>query len=246
MEVNSTDLEQMIKQTVKIVMINYMNELMEMRTNTIGDISLSSNKQLLVLIPEFVVNTQIFLKYLVDKHPGYELVIATLGGSTKYELKEAVEILNINDEKSRDKILTNLSGFYKTYLIMPGTRQLEALVNGDDEAFIEKLMLYLVLQDKAPGIILDYKIKDLPTNILTKKLSGLLKQIEEMKISIDILNNKPLKEHRGNYKPGKILLTENDINELNASGIKTISKEQEYIITPLAKDRMRELGIIIV
>jgi hypothetical protein len=243
MEVNSADMALLIKKITKIVINNYITELMDCDINNSYEVPL--NKQILVLVPEFVANSHEFLKYLVDKHPGYEIILIADASvkNTKSELKEIKEILNINEEQSRLRILKNANEFYKTYCVMPGINQLEALVNGDDSNFIVKLMLYLVLHDKAIGIIIDYDIQKLPNSNLIKKLSGILREIKTMKISIEVLCSKSAKEKISCSKTEKILLTEKYINELNASGTKVITNEQEYIITPLARDRMRELGI---
>lgn len=235
MEINSSELELLIKKVIKSVINTFMEQLM--------DSNGSKNKQILVLVPDFTVNLLEFLKYIIDKHPGYELVIATSGIINELTIPHIAEIINVSEETKINKLLENANDYYKTYFVSPGIKVLEAIVTGDDRGLYEKLMINHVLHEKTCGIILDYNVKKLPCNNLTNKLSGLLNQVESMRISINVLNSKTYEEDFVIKEMDKLLITEKYVKELYSLGIETISNEQECIITPLAKDKMRELGI---
>ena len=247
METNSSEMELLIKKITNEVINTIMmkTELVQylMDRNAKIIFNTSKKKQILVLVPDFIINLLQFLEYIVDKHPGYELVIVTLGEIDDLSLPQIVEILNVKEEAKRKKLLKNIDDYFCTYFILPGIKDIEAIVNGDDGVLFVKLIIYNVLHEKTSGIILDYNVENLPSNNLTNKLSKLLNRIETMKISINLLNDKTFVENFACLEKDKLLITERYVKELYSLDIKTIPDERECIITPLARDKMRELGI---
>ena len=237
----SIELELLIKKVTTQVISDMM--LQTVGHATVKDIHVPKSKQMLVLIPDFVVDLHEFIKYLADKYKEYELVVGASGRIDESDLKQIKEIINLNEEASREKLTKMANKFDATYFVLPGIKQIESIVNGDDTGFIEKLIIYLVLHGKNAGIILDYNVRSMPSNSLTEKLGQLLDSIKSMGISIDLLEEQPVEECIVCNENGKRLITEKDIDVMCRNGINTIHIGRECIITPLARDRASELGL---
>lgn len=84
-----------------------------------------------------------------------------------------------------------------------------------------------------------FELEDL-IKIITREVITVLM---DMKISFD---GTSLFEDKKIYKAGKELITEKGVEELVSSGFREIQYEKGCIITPLARDRAKELGINII
>lgn len=202
-------------------------------------------KQLLIIISDTVMNQSELIKHAESRYSGYQLTIAAFKRIDDTSLQHAKGILNLNDELVRKNLANTINNFEELCFLSPGLKQMQALAAGDDSGYFESLVIYSLLHKKKTVFLLDYEVESLPSNSFVKKIKGLFGSISEMGISIDVLrydNEKKadaLTEH-------KKLITQKDIEDICKSGAKDIFCEKGCIITPLAKDRAKEMGINIV
>lgn len=241
MDVYKKEVELLIKKITSEVVNKMITETMENNGEIDGIVF--ENKKILALVPDFTVDLVSYLRFLKDKHEGYEIVIGAYSSIDDKIKSEVNEIVNLNEKSSKEKISSMRSEFEYTYLISPSISMLEAITEGNDKEYFEMLILYNILHEKNTGIIIDYDIRNLKPTQLTRKIEKLLSQISEMKISIDLLCEAKFPQNSCNIKKEKQLITEEDVNELHSKGIRVIQNSGNYIITPLAKDRINELGL---
>lgn len=243
MEQKANELETLVKK----VTCEVLNRIMMQPVNEAGRIGngFKSGHRLLVLVPRYAINLPEYLEYLSCKHPQSILMLGCMGGVSKSfrEMKQVEKIVDISDEGSLQGILDGFSTFEAVYCISPGIKLLENITQYNDTGFIENILVQSLLCQKPAGILMDYDAQRLSGGI-SKKVRELTSAITDMGITVE----KVCKEENGSADQpvkgkGSELITEKDIDEMSKKGIKEISSSKGCIITPLARDRAKEVGI---
>lgn len=203
-----------------------------------------SRGQLLVILPRFTVSVEKYLSYIKHKFSDIRPVIATYGeyASTLKKLGADITLLCFDNEQDRQGILNRFDSFNYIYCVSPGIKLMENMACANDEGIIENLILKAVLYNKHPRVLIGYDTGSTPMNSLTKKIKGFIEAFIEMGISVESLTTMgksqamiPIRENQ--------LITEEDIDVLWESGNREINCGKGCIITPLAQDRAREIGL---
>jgi hypothetical protein len=203
-----------------------------------------SFEKFLVILPRFTVNIEKYLNYIKQKFSDIRPVIATYGeyrnSLGKYDAD--ITLLCFDDEQDRQSILDKFESFSFICCVSPGIKLMENLASVNDEGIIENLILKAVLYNKHVRILIDYDLNSAPMNSLTRKIKGFFETFIGMGISIEFLtinggsqNILPVRENQ--------LITEEDIDVFWESGNREINCGKGCIITPLAQDRAREIGL---
>ncbi|MHB1394528.1 MAG: hypothetical protein ACYCYE_15940 [Clostridia bacterium] len=200
------------------------------------------SKQLLLFISDMTMNICEWIKYIKNSYSGYELTLAAFRKVDDINLQHVKQILNLNEEAARENLTSTINKFDELCFLSPGLKQMQALVVGDDSGYFESLVIYSLLHKKKTVFLLDYKVDNLPSNSFTRKIKSLLGSISEMGIFVDILGQAIEKETEIPLKHKK-LITQKDVEDIYKSGTKEIFCEKGCIITPLAKDRAKEMGV---
>lgn len=243
MEQRAQELDLLIKKVTTEVINNLMGQRAQTEKN--NAVSMKDAKQMLLLVPAIALNLCETIKYAENRYSGYFLTVGTLSMDEEISLQKGNHILNLNEEDSRENLVKTINNFDTICFLSPGLKQMEAIVEGDDSEFCERLMIYFLLHKKKVGIILDYDVQHLPSNNFTKKIKHLIGAISDIGIFVDVLGQEEEKKAEILGKENK-LITEKDVEDISRRGIKEINCEKGCIVTPLAKDRAREIGINII
>jgi len=241
------DLDLLIKQVVAKVVERLEKQLNETTEEKLG--SCIKKNRMLILIPDMVIGLKKYIQFIESYYSDYEITIGYTGYTQKVnELLSSMlvnEILNLDDKTSREKLMDTLCQFDSISLVSPAIKQMNSIASGNDQDFLEKIILYFVLHGKVASILLDYDIKNLPPSTLSRKMKELLETIESMGIAVCVLGE-GCKSIRESAKKKRGLITENDIDEMWRKGIKEFRDDGGCIITPLARDRAKEIGLTII
>jgi len=110
--------------------------------------------------------------------------------------------------------------------------QLKALMKADDEDEVNHLILSSLMANRQVHIVVN-----LNTSLLNK-MEEVIKELKSMGLLIsNIQQTKALPIERVD------LITENYVNDLNNKGIQDLVISRQQIITPLAKDKLKEYKI---
>lgn len=252
MELKGNELEALVKKVTGDVLGRIMIQPAD-ETGRVGA-GPKPDPRLLVLVPRYIINLQKYLEYLADKHPGNVLVFGCMGriNESVQGMKQVVDIVDISDESSSRGILDGFDSFGAVYCVSPGIKLLDSIAQYNDTGFIENLMIHSVLHQKPAGILTDYDAGNLPGGI-SKKVRDLKAAIIDMGIKIytigsksEVSLNQSSPVDSSSKGKGRELITEKDIDAMYKNGIRQIRIANGCIITPLAKDRAKEVGITIV
>lgn len=225
------------------------NELEALVRKVAGDVlSKVVIQPILILVPLYVINLQKYLEHLDGKHPGNGMVLACMNNVKESipGMKQVVNVVDISGGSSSQSILDGFDSYSAVYCISPGIKLMENITRYNDTGFIENLMIYSLIHGKPAGILTDYDAKNLPGGV-SKKVREITSLITGMGITVENIRREkgepPDQPVKGK---GRELITEKDIDTMYKNGIKQILSANGCIITPLAKDRARELGVTII
>lgn len=244
MDVKRQEIEALVKKATNEVLgkLGYINE----QNLTSSSRDKKKDKGVLVIVPQYVVSLDEFLKYISKKYPTYEITLAVHGKIDEQEVKRLCksEIYHIENEDSRLEIQKRFSSFSDILCISPGIKQMETIVQGDERCFITNLFIRGLLSSKRVQVLVEYNVNDMKNNLLTKKIKELLSTIEGLGAAVNTINSRHLEPSLVTTGKTK-LVTQDDIDNMWKNGIKQLEAGKGCIITPLAKDRAREIGLSI-
>ncbi|MFL0248702.1 hypothetical protein [Candidatus Clostridium stratigraminis] len=233
------ELEELIKKTTAEV----VNRALKSQAVSFKDLSMPKLKQLLLIIPANVINLEESVKQIENKYCDSEFSIASYKKTDAIKFSNAKEIYDLNGESSRDKLANNINKYEEIIVLSPELTQMRALTQGDDSGFIENLLIYSLLHKKKTVFLFDYDMKAVPYNSLGKKIKDLLGSISEMGVLIEDLLQDTEKKSDAVTVSSKQLITEEQVEDFYKNGRREILCEKGCIITPLARDAAREMGV---
>lgn len=203
-------------------------------------------KQILVLIPYYAINVNEQLEYITQKNEDCKLLIIDnqYVEQASYKLNGDMEPVRIKSDLEKQKIINSFNKLEAVYCISPGIKLMEAIANMDDRDFIEHIVINSLLHKKHVNLLFDYNIDDLGVNRLTQKARELINNIISMGACVE--TTFPEDSRNTGSKSEKGLISEKDIDEMKNEGRNAIYCQKGCIITPLALDRAKEVGITVI
>ena len=192
--------------------------------------------QVLVLIPE---NTYFPKESAMKQISGDgRIVLAGFGPRAP----EGYQYYNLEDGQCVRSLLDSLEEFAIVYLFAPGFAMMNRLAQLQDDELVLRILLQAVLSGKRARILFEQDTDSLPSG-LYRNLHDLLRKIENLGITVfnDRLCSKGEKGEDGNVL--RKLLLEEDIITLHMQGQADVTVGRDCILTPLATDKARELGM---
>ncbi len=211
--------------------VNNLDKLVKAVTNNILntiDLSSISDKSCLILFQNSVFGFNEYIDQIKEEYEGYELYLSTNDCLNDYDLNGIKTIgFDINSSSFRN-VLESVEN-----IIIIGLKisQMKSITETDDSEDINYIVLSSLMANK--------KI-DLMINSNKKMYNLILKQLNSIKqMGINISNIQGVKESEISVD----LITEEYVKELKNSGASKIVLSSKQLITPLAKDKLRELNI---
>jgi len=171
--------------------------------------------------------------YLQENHHGVTCTgvgAAILGFNT----------LNIDTDQGKRALMESLKQYADIVLVSPPLWMLKNIAAGDDRGFIEQVFMRSLLWGKKTRLVLDYEKPRFRRGTFYEGIADALGAIEGMGAGIVSL---PLSV--GKPEGHLPLVTETEVTDAHREGRKRIRCAEGAIVTPLAWDAARELGIAI-
>ncbi len=211
--------------------INNLDKLVKAVTNNILntiDLSSISDKSCLILFQNSVFGFNEYINQIKKEYEGYELYLSTNDCLKDYDLNGIKTIgFDINNSSFRN-VLESVEN-----IIIIGLKisQMKSITETDDSEDINYIVLSSLMANK--------KV-DLMINSNKKMYNLILKQLDSIKqMGINVTNIQSVKESELSVD----LITEEFVKKLKNSGASKIVLGSKQLITPLAKDKLRELNI---
>ena len=165
-----------------------------------------------------------------------QVIVAGFGGrtSTNYPYWD------VNNADNVSRLLDGLEGFSTVCLYAPGFSEMARLASLQDDDLFTRVLLQRLFAGKEAGICFDHDPAALSPK-LRNRLEEALKPLEALGFSVNCAHGAE-KASSPAAASEKILLEE-DILNLHRQGQTSLHMGEGMILTPLAADRARELGI---
>ncbi len=223
MELNNFD------KIVKTVTANILEKL-ELKTQ-----SQVFDKSCLILLPNIGIGMKDYLKYITTKYTDYQIFLGTtepLKNTTELTKHRQLQIIDFN---LNDTSFNNIIDTVETIIII-GLKlsQLKALTNLDDTEEINHIILSRAMANKSLNIMINSNAS------IIKKMNPIIRDIEQLGIQVVNIQQRHIKTVETID-----LITENYVMDLYKNGSNRLVVNKKQLITPLAKDKLRECNMTV-
>ena len=146
----------------------------------------------------------------------------------------------VSTEADKKQLLNALKTYSDIVLAVPPLWMLAGIGKGEDTGIAEQALLKAVLWKKNVTVLIDFEKPKFRRGTFFETLSDTLKAIEDMGVGIVSL---PFSVKKKTQE--KTLVTEADIVDVARSGEMHVKCVPGAIVTPLARDRAKELDVTI-
>ena len=152
---------------------------------------------------------------------------------------DALTIQRIETKEDRSALAARLKEYDSVVLITPPLGLLRAVADGDDSDFTVALAIRPLLWGKDVTLLLDFDVSAYRRSTLFAGLPDVINALEGCGARITLLRQK--KE----ASQAKDLITEQDVKDAHKDERIAIATKPGAIVTQLARDTAKELGVII-
>jgi hypothetical protein len=194
-----------------------------------------TEKGTLAMIPSYVPDIGPLKEYLKSSFPD-GLVCAGEGAGLVGE----GSTVSAETQLDKQKLMESLKGCANVLLVSPPLWMLKNIANGDDRGFFEQAFVRALLWNKSVTVVLDFEKPHFMRGTYFEGLNDALLAIENMGAKV-----KTLKLSVGKPEGQYSLVTETEIVDAYKQHKERIRCEAGAIVTPLARDAAKELGVLI-
>lgn len=190
----------------------------------------------IALLPSFVPDAGPLKKYLRESFAD-GLICAGEGAAA---LGEEFKAVNAESQHDKQRLMEALKGCEQVLLVSPPLWMLKNIAQGDDRGFFEQAFMRALLWNKSVTVVLDFEKPGFKRSTFFEELSDALHSIEGMGASVTTL-----KLSAGKPEGQLSLVTETEITDAHKQGRQRVRCAPGAIVTPLARDAAKELGVSI-
>lgn len=140
--------------------------------------------------------------------------------------------------QNADEIFKKAAQAANIVIITPKISLLDRIAKGDDEGFLEYLVIRSLLWGRKTGILLDFQPPHFKRNTFFEKVNDVLEALTDMGIrTFSYAVSTPEGDS------ALTLVTEQDVMDAYINKLNEIRAASGAIVTPAAKDKAKELGI---
>lgn len=195
-----------------------------------------NDKSCLILLPNIGFGMKDYYAYISSEFPGYNLYVGKDNSSsnTQYGSNNLIKYVDI-DLKSND-FIDILDNVELIFVIGLKISQMKALIHVDDTDVVNHVILGSLMVNKKVTMILN------SNNEMHQKISHILNDIASMGIEVVNIQKQVQSNNKTSIQANE-LITEDYVKDLYKNGSRVIVMSKKQLITPLAKDKLRELKI---
>ncbi len=196
-------------------------------------ISQLHKKSCMVLIPNVSFGFNDFMEYILTNYPDYDLYLGSSEEFSKMHANKINKHFHFVTFDLKASEFTNLLDEVEAIIVIGlKINQMKALINTDDQESINHIIFGSLLANKTVNILIN------ANGSIFQEISELVSDIRKMGINVtNIKQNDISKSVRVD------LITESYVEKLKEKGQKILVLDKKQLITPLAKDKLRECKI---
>lgn len=189
-------------------------------------------KSALIIVPNIGLGYNEYIKYILKHYPDYELYLSSNATFVKTYYNKNNLVKHINFDLKDIDFINILDSIQTIFILGLKINQMKAISMTDDLDDINHIIIESAMINKSVNILLNANA------LIFNKILKTVKDIRNIGVNvINIQQNTLSKENIDE------LITESFVLNLRENGLKTLILNNNQIITPLAKDKLRELKI---
>lgn len=194
-----------------------------------------NEKSCLVLLPNIGFGMNAYYSYINRQFPGYNLYVGKQKSmsSTQYAENKLMQFIDI--DLANEEFTSTLENVERIIILGLKISQMKTLIDANDNDDVNHVILGSLMANKPVTLLLN------TNNPMYQKISGVVEEIKKMGIEVVNIQHQLLDENTTIQT--NELITEDYVTKLGKTGSKAIVLHQKQLITPLAKDKLRELKI---
>lgn len=210
-------------------------EELEKASNKNGQIK--ELKKALILIPRVLFSYNKFYTYLQDTYKDYKLDIVSCNVKERFGKysDSNINYIDILDIKQNSTLFDSIEDYEKIGLPISDLTVIDDILEIKDNT-LSQLVNFLIMQEKTIEAIWSYK----NNSKRMKEIRNSQKKLEVLGINSTNINKPTEKAVKQSH-----MITEKDVLAAHSKSKKTIVAMDKQLVTPLAKDKARELKIMI-
>ncbi len=199
-------------------------------------------------IDEYVVGTLVLCTtYVVSPKTVRETLRAKFGDAPEFALFEDAEFnsfgyssITVQTREDERKLMGKAANSANIVLATPKLNLMQRIADGDDDGFVEHLVMRSLLWGRNVYILLDFEKPKFKRGTFYEKIGDIIDSLTNM--GVKLLTYSPVGEQETDVFS---LVTQVEVEDASRRGIFTVYCSKDAIITPLARERAVELGISI-
>ena len=220
MEVNNLD------KLVKAVTGNILDKLDYKPEFTLN------NKSCLILVPNIGLGFNEYYEYIIKHYPDYDLYLGSSEEFTNSHYIKKGNIKYLNFDVKDSEFIKIVDAVNTIVILGLKISQMKSLSVADDLEDVNHIILESVMVNKSVNILLN------TNGLIFNKIVETVKDLRGLGIDVVNIQQNSLSNNNINE-----LITESYVLNLRENGLKSLILNKKQIITPLAKDKLRELKI---
>lgn len=185
------------------------------------------------IVSSYVPSPKTALEFM-DVNFGDEVKYITFGTEFSAGIRHSLN----GDETPQSQILGMIAETANLVVVTPKIQMLSKIAEGDDSGFIEHLIMRALLWGRKVTLLLDFTPPRFRRNTFYEKVVTVIETLRDMGITVRSYNVKEEDDDKG-----LSLVTEREIEEAFGNKKTSVKTKAGAIITPLARDKARELDI---
>ncbi len=145
----------------------------------------------------------------------------------------------IETTEDKRKLATELNKYKDIVIVTPPLSLIKAVANGDDSMYEAMLCIRPMLWGKEVTVLLDFETQKYNHSNALASLVDDIQMLEKAGFKVVQIKQKNIQSEI------KDLVTEEDIREAHKNGVLSIRVKKGAIVTQLADERAKEIGILI-
>lgn len=198
--------------------------------------------KVLFLVPDDFFSFGVFYNHIQQEYQEFQIHIAANDAHRLYAGYQSsnTKYIDVLDAEERALLFAKLLGYERVVVLMNGLKVAKSILAMEDACFVSQIVFYALSQNQAVCGLWSFSNE----SSVSKTIRTMQKRLEVMGMkSINIQDFD--QEVKDVLKKSEGVITEQMVLQAHARGQREIEAWQRQLVTPLAKDRARELGILI-
>ena len=190
-----------------------------------------NDKSCLILVPNILLGFNEYYDYIIKNYPNYDLYLGSSEEFTQAHYVKKDNIKYLNFDVLDTEFIKILDAVNTVIILGLKISQMKSLSMTDDLEDINHLILESIMINKTVNVMLN------TNGLIFNKIVKTVKDLRSLGINVVNIQQNALSKNNNE------LITESYVLNLRENGLKSLLLNKKQIITPLAKDKLRELKI---